>query len=75
MLHGSHIQLQSLGSGHKDIDKCRQKSVRADMAMQTADLQYKEAVAQLEEARVLWEREMVSVKQFARGRKEFLLII
>lgn len=55
----SCVQLQSLGAGHKDLEKCRQKSVRADMAMQTADVQYKEAVAQLEEARVLWEREMV----------------
>jgi hypothetical protein len=43
----------------KDAEKHRVKVQRADAAAVQADQQYQEAIAALEEARVLWEREMV----------------
>ena len=47
----------------KEADKVRGRVLKAGSAAEGADLAYQEAVQQLEESRVLWERDMVRTSQ------------
>eukprot|EP00047_Mylnosiga_fluctuans_P008774 m.8749 g.8749 ORF g.8749 m.8749 type:complete len:302 (+) comp2325_c0_seq1:143-1048(+) len=49
---------QQVASAPKELEKVKQKIGKAEAAISLADQQYHEAVNQLEESRVLWEREM-----------------
>jgi hypothetical protein len=56
-------QQQAMALGPpKELEKIKQRATKADQAMLTANQQYQEAVAQLEESRVLWEKEMVGAR-------------